>query len=243
MDIFPHGNISGVVIDAESKTPISGAKIEVSKDSFSFGLFAYSDPEGKYAIDGAPVGTFDVTASSPRLPYVQAKTQVKVRQGETSDVDFEMKPIPRRPMPGREESLLIGKPAPDFTLKDLNGNPVSLSDFKGKPVVLNFWATWCGPCRAEIPHMDALYKKYKDQGLVIIGMNDESDYAKVKAFAKEQISYLVLLDGQAQFQAYGVRGIPCTYYIDKEGIVRHRDVGFGPGGEREFERKIMELLQ
>ena len=94
-----------------------------------------------------------------------------------------------------------------------------------------------------MPHLDALYKQYKDQGLIIIGVNNEDDHAKVKDFAKGKISYTVLLDGQAQFQAYGVNGIPCTYYIDKEGIVRYRDVGFGPGGEREIERKIQELLQ
>lgn len=244
VDIFPHGSISGIVRGAESKTPLSGVKIEVSKDGFSFGLFAYSDHEGKYTIDGVPVGNFDVTASSTQLPYIQTKTKAHVKQGEmTSNVDFEMKPIPRPPMAGGEESPLIGKPAPDFTLKDLNGNPVSLSDFKGKPVVLNFWATWCGPCRAEIPHMDALYKKYKEQGLVVIGVNNESDHAQVKQFAKKQISYIVLLDGRPQFQEYGVRGIPCTYYVDKAGIVRYRDVGFGSGGEREIERKIMELLQ
>lgn len=94
-----------------------------------------------------------------------------------------------------------------------------------------------------MPHLDALYKKYKDQGLVIIGVNNEDDHAKVKEFAEGKISYTVLLDGRAQFQEYGVQGIPCTYYIDKEGIVRYRDVGFGPGGEREIERKIKELLQ
>jgi len=66
---------------------------------------------------------------------------------------------------------------------------------------------------------------------------------KVKAFAEEQISYLVLLDRHAQFQEYGVRGIPCTYYIDKGGIVRYRDVGFSPGKEKEIERKIRELSQ
>ena len=137
---------------------------------------------------------------------------------------------------------LIEKPAPDFTLRDLKGNQVSLSDFRGQPVVLNFWATWCSPCRVEIPHLEALYTKYKDQGLVIIGMNTETDYMVVKRFAEPQISYTVLLDGGTQAQAYDVSGIPCTYYIDKEGIIRHRSVGFGPGDEVRIEEKIKELL-
>ena len=137
---------------------------------------------------------------------------------------------------------LIEKPAPEFTLRDLKGNQVSLSDFRGQPVVLNFWATWCSPCRIEIPHLEALYTKYKDQGLVIIGMNTETDYMKVKSFAESQMSYTVLLDGGTQAQGYDVSGIPCTYYIDKEGIIQHRSVGFGPGDEVRIEEKIKELL-
>jgi peroxiredoxin len=166
----------------------------------------------------------------------------------TANVDFELKPLllpltPAMLPPAKGEGPLIDQPAPDFTLEDLDGNPVRFSDFRGKPVVLNFWATWCGPCRAEIPHVDALYNKYKDRGLVVIGVNNESDHAKVKAFAEEQISYSVLLDGRAQFEDYSVRGIPCTYYIDKMGIIRYRDVGFGPGEEKKIEQKITELLQ
>ena len=142
----------------------------------------------------------------------------------------------------RYEHALIEKPAPDFTLRDLKGNQVSLSDLRGQPIVLNFWATWCSPCRVEIPHLEALYTKYKDQGLVVIGMNTETDYMKVKRFAEPQISYTVLLDGGTQAQGYDVSGIPCTYYIDREGIIRHRSVGFGPGDEVRIEEKIQELL-
>ena len=142
----------------------------------------------------------------------------------------------------RYQSPLTDKPAPDFTLRDLKGNQVSLSDFRGQPVVLNFWATWCSPCRVEIPYLEALYIKYKDQGLVIIGMNTETDYMKVKHFAEPRITYTVLLDGQTQSQAYDVSGIPCTYYIDREGIIQHRSVGFGPGDEVMIEEKMKKLL-
>ena len=139
-------------------------------------------------------------------------------------------------------SALNEKLAPDFTLRDLKGDWVTLSDFRGQPVVLNFWATWCAPCRAEIPHLEALYKKYKDQGLIVFGVNSETDYMKVKRFAAPRISYTVLLDGNTQTQGYDVRGIPCTYYIDRKGIVRSRSVGFGSGDEALIEKKIKELL-
>ena len=142
----------------------------------------------------------------------------------------------------RYEHALIEKPAPNFTLRDLRGNQVSLSDFRGQPVVLNFWATWCSPCRVEIPHLETLYTKYKNQGLVVIGMNTETDYMKVKRFAEPQISYTVLLDGGTQAQGYDVSGIPCTYYIDRAGIIQHRSVGFGPGDEVLIEEKIKKLL-
>ena len=140
----------------------------------------------------------------------------------------------------KEVFPLRGQPAPLFTLQDLNGNQVSLAMFKDSPVVINFWATWCGPCRMEIPHLEFLSKKYRDQGLVVLGVNNENDHQMVRDFAQTQISYTVLLDGNAQFIGYGVRGIPCTYYIDKDGIVRDRDVGFN--GEAEMERKIRDLF-
>ena len=139
-------------------------------------------------------------------------------------------------------TALNEKLAPDFTLRNLKGDWVTLSDFRGQPVVLNFWATWCAPCRVEIPHLEELYTKYKDQGLVVLGANTETDYMKVKSFAQSRISYSVLLDGGTQAQVYDVKGIPCTYYIDRKGIVRHRSVGFGPGDEALIEEKIKELL-
>lgn len=141
----------------------------------------------------------------------------------------------------KEEFSLHGQPAPLFTLQDLNGKQVSLAEFRGKPVVINFWATWCGPCRMEIPHLEYLSKKYEDRELVVLSVNNESNHQTVRDFAQSQISYTVLLDGRAQFLDYGVKGIPCTYYIDKNGVIRDRDVGFH--GEAEMERKITELFR
>jgi thiol-disulfide isomerase/thioredoxin len=169
----------------------------------------------------------------------QALEQAQLRRQER----LKQQSMQRASTDRASEDALVGQPAPDFTGQDLMGNSVTLSELKGKVVLVNFWATWCGPCRNEIPHLDALYRQYKEQGLVVIGMNAETDHAQVRQFAGQQISYVVLLDRQSQFQEYGVNGIPCTYYVDREGVVRYRDVGFGPGGEINMERKIKELLQ
>jgi len=141
------------------------------------------------------------------------------------------------------EASRTGKDAIDFTLQDLSGKRVRLSDFKGRTVILDFWATWCGPCVAEIPKLEALHRKYKEKGLVVIGMNTESDHAKVKDYVRDKISYPVLLDVEGKAKEYGVQGLPTKIYIDTEGKIRYRDLGFMPGKEKEMEDKIEKLLQ
>jgi thiol-disulfide isomerase/thioredoxin len=143
---------------------------------------------------------------------------------------------------GPRGGLLVGKPAPLFTLQDLSGKQINLADLKGKVVLLDFWATWCPPCVEAIPHLEMLHQKYKEQGLVIIGLNDEADPAKVGQFVNGRMSYLVLPHAAKQFQEYGIRVIPTLFYIDKEGMVRHQESGFGKGKEKELEAKVRELL-
>lgn len=109
----------------------------------------------------------------------------------------------------------------NFTLDDLGGQPVSLSSYHGKVVVLNFWATWCGPCRSEMPSLETLYKKYRDQGLVVVGVNLEESRSAVRQFAKQdKITFPVLLDSSGRVAlAYGARSLPVTYVIDRAGDV------------------------
>ena len=141
------------------------------------------------------------------------------------------------------EASRIGKDALDFTLMDLSGKRVRLTDFRGMTVLLDFWATWCGPCIAEVPNLEALHRKYKEKGLVVIGMNTESDHAKVRDYVKDKISYPVLLDAGEKSKEYGVQGIPTKIYIDAKGKIRYRELGFRPGKENETEDKIEKLLQ
>ena len=135
------------------------------------------------------------------------------------------------------------KKAPDFELKDANGKTVRLSDFKNKIIILDFWATWCPPCRAEIPGFVELYNKYKDKGVEIIGVSlDQGGWDDVIPFMKEfGVNYTIVLGNMDVAQKYGgIRGIPTTFVIDRQGRIRAKYVGYRP--KEVFERDINLLL-
>ncbi len=134
-------------------------------------------------------------------------------------------------------------PAPEFGLPDLNGHPVHLSDFRGKAVVLNFWATWCAPCRREIPWFVDFQKEYGAQGLQIIGVSmDDSGKDAVAPFVRKMgIDYPVLLDDTRVSSLYGAEDVlPTTFYISRRGYVIASATGMI--GKTEVERNIHEAL-
>lgn len=134
--------------------------------------------------------------------------------------------------------------AADFTLPDLDGNSLTLSEFKGKVIILNFWATWCPPCRKEIPDFVELYEKYKDEGLLIIGVNlDGGDSRSVKQFSKNyKINYPIVLGNVNVTQDYGgIRGIPTTFVIDRKGDIKKKYIGYQPRAI--FEDAAKRLLE
>jgi len=135
------------------------------------------------------------------------------------------------------------EPAPDFELKSLDGRAVKLSDFRGKVVVLNFWATWCAPCRVETPWLIDFYRRYKEQGLEVVGVSmDDGDQEHVADFVKEMgVNYTVLLGNHAVGDAYGgARFLPQTFFIDRNGnIIKH---SFGIKSKSDFEEAIKQSL-
>jgi peroxiredoxin len=137
------------------------------------------------------------------------------------------------------------KPAANFELMDLAGKVQSLEGYRGQVVVLNFWATWCGPCRYEIPHFTRLYDAYKDKGVVILGVSlDAEGKSKVDPFVKAKgISYPILLDQKSAVPRLygGVRGIPTTFVITQDGKVYRKHVGVPPDMAI-FEEEIKTLL-
>lgn len=132
--------------------------------------------------------------------------------------------------------------AADFTLQDLNGKNVTLSDFKGKPVLLDFWATWCPPCRASIPGIEKLHKTFSDKGLVVLGISlDDGGWDAVKAFRAEYgMTYSVLKGNEDVAGKYLVRSIPTMIVVDKQGKVIKRYMGFG--NDEELEKDIRNIL-
>jgi len=122
---------------------------------------------------------------------------------------------------------VVGSPAPEIALKDLRGQEVRLSDLHGKIVLLNFWATWCKPCKEEMPAMQASYDKLRDQGFVVLAVNELEDAARVAEHIRTHgHTFLVVMDHDNRVaNRYGVVGLPASFLIDRQGIVREHVFG------------------
>jgi len=133
--------------------------------------------------------------------------------------------------------------APDFTLKTIDGQEITLSKLKGKVVLLDFWATWCGPCRESIPHLIQLYKAYRENGFEIIGISlDKGDAAVVRNFVKSvDIPYPIVVATEEVARDYRVTSIPATFFIDKEGKIREKISGFNSMIAQQMNSNIVDL--
>ena len=139
-------------------------------------------------------------------------------------------------------AMEIGQPAPDFELSTLDGKAVHLSDYRGKAVVLNFWATWCDPCKVEMPWLVDLQQRYGPQGLQIVGVAmDDSGKDAIQTFAQQMgVNYVVLQGKNAVGDAYGATGYPTTVYIDRNGKVLNHILGLV--SKSEIEDNIKQAL-
>ena len=136
-------------------------------------------------------------------------------------------------------------PAPDFTLRSMGGSNLRLQEQRGQVVLVNFWATWCGPCRQEIPHLNTLYDKYRASGFVLLGVNiDDNPKVAAELAAKLGVKFPVLLDtDKAVSKLYDMSAMPATVVIDRDGKVRYIHRGYRDGYELTYDQQIRTLLK
>jgi DsbE subfamily thiol:disulfide oxidoreductase len=142
-------------------------------------------------------------------------------------------------------SALTGRPAPDFALKSSTGENLRLSEYRGDVVMINFWATWCGPCRQEMPLLDDLYNRYERVGFNLLGVNIDDDSNRAMDMIRELgVNFPVLFDAQKQVsKMYEVDAMPVTVIVDREGTVRYVHQGYKPGYEQKYLDQVRSLLR
>lgn len=142
-------------------------------------------------------------------------------------------------------SGMEGQPAPDFALKSSTGQNLRLSEYRGDVVMINFWATWCGPCRQEMPLLDELYARYQRVGFNLLGVNIDDDSRRAMQMIDELgVSFPVLFDARKEVsELYEVEAMPVTVLVDREGTVRYVHHGYKPGYENAYLDQIRSLLR
>ena len=136
-------------------------------------------------------------------------------------------------------------PAPDFTLKSLSGKNIKLSEYAGSVVLLNFWASWCGPCRLEMPLLNDLHKKYESLGFVVLGVNVEEQSDKAKNYLSDiPVDFPILFDDKNTVsKLYNVIAMPTTVMIDRSGKMRYLHKGYKPGDEKRYKKITKKLVR
>jgi len=142
-------------------------------------------------------------------------------------------------------SSLEGQSAPDFVLKSATGQNLRLSEYRGDVVMINFWATWCGPCRQEMPLLDELYTRYQRVGFNLLGVNIDDDSRRAMQMVEELgVNFPVLFDERKEVsKLYQVEAMPVTVLVDRDGNVRHVHHGYKPGYEEKYLTEIRSLLR
>jgi peroxiredoxin len=146
---------------------------------------------------------------------------------------------------GAQAAVAPQATAPDFTLKSLEGRNLRLAEQRGQVVLVNFWATWCGPCKQEMPHLNRLYDKYHASGFVLLGVNVDEDLRQASGtVARFGLHFPVLFDAdKAVVRLYDLNSMPATVLIDRDGKVRYLHRGYRDGLEAAYEQQIRELVK
>ncbi len=135
--------------------------------------------------------------------------------------------------------------APNFTLKSILGDNLRLSEYRGQIVLINFWASWCAPCRQEMPALEALYQEYKDIGFTIFGINVDNEQEKgIAAAAQANVNFPILFDANKQVsEKYDVQAMPTTVVVGRDGTVQYVHLGYKPGDEATYAKKLRMIIK
>ncbi len=165
----------------------------------------------------------------------------------TNDARFGTVDLPPERNPtGEQPRGEVGRPAPDFVLQRPEGGTLRLSDLQGSPVLVNFWATWCPPCRAEIPELVKAYGQHRGEGLIIVGVDLQESNKKVLEFARDfGMTFPIVIDREGELTQVWrlggpIKGIPSSYFVDKTGVIRA--IFFGPMTERSLADRLAKIL-
>lgn len=147
-------------------------------------------------------------------------------------------------MPWPAKAAVDESTAPDFTLESLAGEHVRLEELRGQVVLINFWASWCGPCRQEMPVLDRLHQRYQSTGFTVLGINVEGEVAPAKSIVdKTAVTFPVLIDaGQSVSKLYDLKAMPSTVVVDRDGKVRFVHRGYKPGDEEKYVEVVKSLI-
>ena len=142
-------------------------------------------------------------------------------------------------------AVAVQDEAPDFTLKSLAGNNLRLEEYRGRVVLINFWASWCGPCRQEMPLLDRLHRRYEDTGFAVLGVNVEGEVEPAQEIVdKTKVTFPVLIDeGQKVSEMYNLEAMPSTVVGDRDGVVRYIHLGYKPGDEAKYVEVVQALIR
>ncbi len=143
---------------------------------------------------------------------------------------------------GDDKIIPAGSIAPEWSLKDSSNKDHKLSDYKGKIVVMDFWATWCGPCKRAMPTVQKIHDEYKDKGVVVFGVNCWEQADPAQYMRQQKYTYTLLLRADDVAAKYGVGGIPAFFIIGPDGKVAFSETGFGPNSEKEIRTALDKLL-
>lgn len=193
-------------------------------------MMMYRINEETFAVHEVTTHTTDRINQTKVVAYSDVKWNQSVQNADfTFSPPSSAREVSSLPASSVQTASLIGSQAPDFTLQDANGKSVSLRDFRGKVVIVDFWASWCGPCRAQMPYLQDLHQKLADKGLVVLGLDIGEDSETVTEFAKQSgYTFTLLLGGEPDVDtSYYVGAFPTTVVLDRQGKIVYRDEGFG----------------